>query len=102
MTLLRTMMCVLALLAAAGAASAQTTYELRVDGLACPYCAYGIEKAFMQTEGVEAVDIDFDRGVVLVRTAEGTRLRKAQAEQVVEDAGFTLRDIRIVSEGGER
>lgn len=24
--------------------SAETRYELRVDGLACPYCAYGIEK----------------------------------------------------------
>ena len=32
--------------------AAGTEYQLRVDGLACPFCAYGIEKKLKKTEGV--------------------------------------------------
>ena len=53
--------------------AAGTRYELRVDGLACPFCAYGIEKTFIQTEGGESVEIDIKNGLVIVNTAEGIK-----------------------------
>ena len=53
--------------------AAGTQYQLRVDGLACPFCAYGIEKNFTRTEGVESVDIDLKNGLVIVNTAEGKK-----------------------------
>ncbi len=69
----------------------QSEYRLRVDGLACAYCAYGIEKAFMNTEGVTHVDIDFERGLVRVTTAPDTRFTDAQLKAIAHDAGFSLR-----------
>lgn len=75
------------------ALAAGTRYELRVDGLSCPFCAYGIEKKLMKTEGVEAVDIDLERGLVIVRTREGVRLTEPQLKRLVRDAGFTLRAV---------
>ncbi len=33
-------------------------YEIRADGLACPYCAYGIEKKFKAIKGVKNIDVD--------------------------------------------
>ena len=33
--------------------SEDTRYELRVDGMACPYCAYGIEKKIKALNGVD-------------------------------------------------
>ena len=42
---MRRLLSILMLLALAFPAwSAELRYMLRVDGLACPYCAYGIEK----------------------------------------------------------
>ena len=39
-----------------------TKYVMRVDGLACPYCAYGIERKLKKIEGVEQIDVDLDNG----------------------------------------
>lgn len=70
---------------------AGTLYELRVDGLACPFCAYGIEKKLSRTAGVESVEVDLERGLVLVKAKEGARLTERQMRRLIEDTGFTLR-----------
>ena len=66
-------------------------YKLYVDGLACPFCAYGVEKKVGGLEGVEKIDIDIDEGVVTVTLAEGATLDEAAAKRAVDEAGFTLR-----------
>jgi mercuric ion binding protein len=81
----------MALIWNAAAFAAGTQYELRVDGLACPYCAYGIEKKLKKTDGVETIDIDINNGVVKVNVAEGVTLTGAQMAKLINDAGFTLR-----------
>ena len=81
----------MALLWNAAAFAAGTEYQLRVDGLACPFCAYGIEKKLKKTEGVESIDIDVNRGLVIVNVAEGVTLTEAQMAKLINDAGFTLR-----------
>lgn len=68
-------------------------YVLRVDGLACPYCAYGIEKQFDHLAGVTDTDVDLARGAVVVHVTPGTRFERAQLEQTVKDSGFTLRRV---------
>ena len=70
--------------------AAPTQYQLRVDGLACPFCAYGIEKELNRTDGVESIRIDINAGTVTVTMAEGGTMTEAQASRIVEDAGFTL------------
>lgn len=66
-------------------------YVMRVDGLACPFCAYGVEKKLKRLEGVRAVDVDLDRGLVTVEVADGVRLDEARIETLIRDAGFTYR-----------
>ncbi len=70
---------------------AQQAYKLHVDGLACPFCAYGIEKKLNAIKGVQGVGVDIASGTVNVTMAEGARLDEATAKQAVKDAGFTLR-----------
>jgi len=82
----------LLLLLPATAFAAQARYQLQIDGLACPFCAYGIEKQLSRTEGLATFDIDIDAGTVTVTMAEGASLTEAQADRIVNDAGFTLRD----------
>lgn len=71
-------------------------YQLTVDGLACPFCAYGIEKKLSTVEGVERIDIDLKKGAVIVTMSEGIVLTEAQAAEAVRDAGFTLRAFSLV------
>lgn len=70
-----------------------TQYVMRVDGLACPYCAYGIEKKLKQIQGVREIDVDLNKGLVTVDVAEGTQLTAPQMERLFEDAGFTYRSM---------
>ncbi|MFQ6021985.1 MAG: heavy-metal-associated domain-containing protein [Acidiferrobacterales bacterium] len=74
-----------------GAYAAPNIYELQVDGLACPFCAYGIEKKLNAIDGVEKVDVELKKGAVVVTMTEGTALTETQAREAVKDAGFTLR-----------
>ncbi|WJW76431.1 heavy-metal-associated domain-containing protein [Thiohalobacter sp. IOR34] len=71
--------------------AAGTQYVMRVDGLACPYCAYGIEKKLKQIDGVEQIDVDLEKGLVTVDVVEGVRLTEAQMTRLFKDAGFTYR-----------
>jgi len=81
----------LLLLVMAQAAMAETTvYSIRVDGLACPYCAYGIEKKLNELEGVKFIDMDLEKGIVTVNTFD-LKLKDAQLKQLFQDAGFTYR-----------
>ncbi len=75
----------------AWAGEASNVYGLRVDGLACPFCAYGVEKKVGGLDGVEKVEIDIDGGRVAVTMAEGFTLDEAAAKRAVDQAGFSLR-----------
>lgn len=69
-------------------------YELGVNGLFCPFCAYGIEKKLKGMEGVERVDIRIEDGVVRVTMAPRAVLGEERAREIVKDAGFALRSFR--------
>ncbi len=70
-----------------------TRYELRVDGLACPFCAYGIEKKLNAIDGVNNVDIDLNSGLVTVDVTESAALNDSQMTELFNDAGFTYRSM---------
>lgn len=82
----------------AGPAWAAETYRLHVDGLACPFCAYGVEKKLRNTEGVEDVNIRINDGVVLVTAAEDAEFDEAHARRLLQEAGFTLRTFERITE----
>jgi len=73
--------------------AAGTEYDMRVDGLACPFCAYGIEKKFTKTEGVKSVDIDLKNGLVIVKTKEGKIFTENELRKIINDTGFTMKSV---------
>lgn len=85
-------LCFLLILSVAQADEA--VYSLQVDGLGCPFCAYGIEKQLSAIEGVEQIKVDINKGQVFVTMQQDTILNKKQAQQAVSDAGFTLRSFQ--------
>ncbi len=76
--------------------------EIRVDGLACPFCAYGLEKKLKKIEGVEKVQINVQDGIATLRSRKGKSVEVENLESVVKDAGFTPREITAIIVGKVR
>lgn len=72
----------------------KTAYTLQADGLACPFCAYGIEKQLGAIEGVESVETDIKSGTLTVTMQAGTTLSEDSAREAIEAAGFTMRGFK--------
>ncbi|MDT8408800.1 MAG: heavy-metal-associated domain-containing protein [Wenzhouxiangellaceae bacterium] len=84
-----------ALMLSVAALAADNQYLLGVDGLACPFCAYGIEKRLNKIDGVTEIYVDVADSVVRVTLQEGKTLSEEQARQAVNEAGFTLRSYSV-------
>ncbi len=76
----------LAVVASSGAAG--KTYLLEVQGLSCPFCAYGLEKKLKKLDGVNSVSIDLKSGEV--ELSADRELTREQVEKAVKKAGFRL------------
>jgi len=72
------------------AAEAGPRYALEVNGLSCPFCAYSIEKTLNRLEGVESLTTHVGEGRVVVEMRDGASLTRDEAEEAVEEAGFSL------------
>ena len=70
------------------------SYVLQIDGLACPYCGYGVEKQFQKRDGVQSTEIDIEQGVIIVSVTSDTRFSDGELERIVRDSGFALGGIR--------
>ncbi len=78
----------------ATAGDTKSVYILEADGLACPFCAYGIEKQLSRIDGVESVSTDIKSGTIIVTVQAGVALAESEARQAVENAGFTMRGFK--------
>jgi len=65
------------------------TASLRVDGLACPFCAYGLEKKLKKVDGVEKLEIKINEGIVILHFKEGAKIDESLIAKKVKEAGFT-------------
>ncbi len=91
-------MMVLSVIWTAAAFAAEVQYEVGVDGLACPFCAYGIEKKLSSIDDVQEIAVDITKGLVIVTMTEGSELSEQLARQKVKDAGFSVRSFARVAE----
>ncbi len=64
--------------------------KIEVFGLACPYCAYGMEQDLLKVAGVDKVDIQLKEGLALLSTPKDQKPSKKELAQVIENGGFTV------------
>ena len=64
-------------------------FKIQVDGLGCPFCAYGLEKKFKEFKGLKQIVIDIESGnFEFDYPAEKKLLMDAVVKQV-DKAGYT-------------
>ncbi len=72
---------------------AGASVRLKVNGMVCPFCAYGLEKRLEEIVSVDAVLIRISDGLVQIRTKEDQELTDEVLKDVVKKSGFSLIEI---------
>ena len=67
--------------------------EIGVDGLACPFCSYGLEKKLKKVKGVGEVKIYVDKSLAVLKQKKDQSIVVDELESAVQDAGFTPGEI---------
>jgi mercuric ion binding protein len=66
-------------------------YDIRVDGITCPFCVATSERALMKIPGVHRVGSDLETGTIFVCADSQVTFTDAQLTQLFLDKGFTYR-----------
>ncbi len=69
--------------------------KLHVDGLACPFCAYGLEKKLKSIKGAKNFKVDLKKGEAALTVPAKNKISKEKLKDLVKEAGFKLRKIEI-------
>jgi mercuric ion binding protein len=75
------------------APAAGDSLRLKVDGMVCSLCAYGMERRLKKLHEVEQVKVELDSGLVVVVLEPGATLCDSTLSQEVGKAGFALRGV---------
>ncbi len=67
---------------------------LRIDGLACPFCAFGLEKKLKKLDGYRSIKVFINEGKVNIGWKEDKPLKISAIHAAVKAAGFTIRNIK--------
>ena len=81
---------VLMAVSATALAEDQHTYHAQVNGLACPFCVYGLERSLGKLENVDSVTVNLKTGSIRISMRDGAKLDEVLVRETTEDAGFTL------------
>ncbi len=76
--------------------------SIKVEGLYCPFCAYGIEKQLKKLKGFKKVEINLKHGVAELHVKPGMSITDQAIQQAVEDAGFDSATIERTQNGDKQ
>ena len=66
-------------------------YDIRVDGITCPFCVATSERALKKIDGVHSVGSNLETGTIFVCADSQVAFTDAQLKQLFLDKGFTYR-----------
>ena len=69
--------------------------SIEVDGLSCPFCAYGLEKKLKRIDGVEKLEIKINDGLAILTFADSSKVDTKAIARKVKEAGFTPGKVTI-------
>ncbi len=94
----RTIPFLISFVLAGTAALADTVqYDIRVDGITCPFCVATSERALKKIEGVQSVGSNLETGTIFVCADSRVTLTDAQLKKLFRDKGFTYRSFEKTS-----
>lgn len=80
---------------AISAQAQERTYHVHVNGLACPFCVYGLERSLSKLQAVQSVSVSLKTGLIQIVTDDGAALDEAEIRETIKDAGFTVESFAL-------
>ncbi len=77
-------------------------YEVKVDGLGCPFCAFGLEKKFKSIKGIKDIEIDLEEGLMVFYLPPEKTMSIEDVEERVDKAGYTATLTKIKRADGTK
>lgn len=78
------------------------TFEVRVDGLGCPYCAFGLEKRMKTLKHLRKMKIDVETGTMTFEYPAKHALSIDTVVHLVNKAGYTPVKADVVRHDGSK
>lgn len=75
---------------------------IKVEGLYCPFCAYGLEKQLKKLKGFNKVEVNLKHGVAELQIKPGVTVTDAAIQKAVEEAGFDSASIKRMQNEGKQ
>lgn len=72
---------------------------VKVDGLTCPFCAYGMEKRLKKLESVKEYKVEHDKGLVELYQKPNRVIDLDEVHSAIEGSGFSPREFSVEVEG---
>jgi len=69
-------------------------YDIRVDGITCPFCVATSERALKKIDGVHEVGSNLESGTIFVCADESVTFTDDQLQRLFLDKGFTFRSFK--------
>lgn len=60
-----------------------------VEGMQCPFCAYGIQKQLKKLQGVKSVEVELEKNQAVVTFEPEAKVTDKDIQQAIRKAGFT-------------
>ncbi len=60
-----------------------------VQGMQCPFCAYGIQKQLKKLRGVKTVEVELEKNQAIVTLEPDAKVTDKDIQQAIRKAGFT-------------
>ena len=88
----------LSLAASPAFAAPGETVQIKILGMVCDFCAQTMEKVFLKTEQVEAIDIDLKGSLITLTMKEGQAFTDEEITKHITDSGYEIESIQHLPE----
>lgn len=75
-------------------AACKDTINVKVNGLVCDFCARALEKVFGKRDEVSGINVDLDKGEVVIATKPGQTIEDDDIKSLILDSGYNVTDIK--------
>lgn len=68
--------------------------DIDVNGLVCDFCARAIEKVFSKREEVAVIDVNLNKGKIVIATKDGKSIDNPTLTKLITDSGYDVVKIK--------
>lgn len=71
-------------------ADCKNKVNIDVNGLVCDFCARAVEKVFSKREEVSAIDVNLDKGKIVIAMKDGKSIDNTTLTKLITDSGYDV------------